>query len=124
MIDITFNGEHLDIASIEQFGQALDRFDQAANFEVWLATSAGPSMCMLRNQSNAWLMYLRNAEDSGFTSLGDSSRSGLASYTLGNGQIDEYPLAWCIDVEQGYKALAYFFANEGARPEWVVWHES
>ena len=29
-----------------------------------------------------------------------------------------------IDVEQCYKALAFFFVNEGAQPDWVSWHAS
>jgi len=75
---------------------------------------------MLRNGTNAWLMYLRHHEgDNGFTSQGETGRIGVASYELSNGQVDEYPLSWCIEIEQCYKALAYFFVNEGSKPEWV-----
>lgn len=69
-------------------------------------------------------MYLRYEGDSGFISQGEPSAHGVALYELANGQVDEYPLAWCIDVEQCYKALAYFFVNEGAQPDWVSWHVS
>ena len=37
------------------------------------------------------------------------------------GQIDEHPRSWSIDVEQGYKAIAYFYVNDGARPAWIHW---
>jgi len=50
--------------------------------------------------------------------------TGSASYVLSNDQVDEYPLSWCIDIEQCYKAMAYFFVNNGAMPSWVSWHES
>ena len=122
MIVVTFNGKQQEVSSIEQFGVALDRFDQVGEFEVWLSASQGQAICMLRNGSNAWLMYLRHDGDTGFTSSAETSRTGVAYYTLSNGQVDEYPLSWCIEVEQCYKALAYFFANEGGKPEWVSWH--
>jgi hypothetical protein len=70
-------------------------------------------------------MYLRhNDGDSGFTSQGEADRAGMVSYKLGSGQVDEYPLSWCIDLEQCYKALVYFFVNEGSSPERISWHES
>ena len=124
MIVVTFNGKQQEVSSIEQFGVALDRFDQVGEFEVWLSASQGQAICMLRNGSNAWLMYLRHDGDTEFTSSAETSRTGVASYTLSNGQVDEYPLSWCIEVEQCYIALAYFFVNEGGKPEWVSWHEN
>jgi len=124
MVAITFNDQPESIASIEEFGIALDRFDRTPKFELWLSIEGGPSVCMLRNGKHAWLMYLRFEGDSGFVSRGESSAQGGVSYKLANGQIDEYPLAWCIDVEQCYKVLAYFFVNEGAQPDWVSWHAS
>jgi len=38
---------------------------------------------------------------------------------MSNGQVDVYPLSWCIDVKQCYKAVAYFCVNEGAKPDGV-----
>jgi hypothetical protein len=78
---------------------------------------------MLRNGANAWLMYLRFNGDSGFVSKGDATKTGDESYTLSNGQVDKYPLSWCIDLEQCYKAIAYFFVNEGAQPVFIAWQE-
>ena len=124
MITVTFNEQQQDISSIEDFGAALDRFDRVDQFELWLSSSFGQSISMLRNGSNAWLMYLRHDGDSGFTSHGNASRTGTEAYKLSNGQVDEYPLSFCIDVEQCYQALAYFFVNDGSKPEWVSWQES
>ena len=123
MVEVTFQGQSETIASVEQLGSALNRFDRKQEFELWASVPNGPSMCMLRSGENAWLMYLRHVGDSGFRSLGSSGRLGVAGYTLANGQIDEYPLSWCIELEQCYKAVSYFFGNEGAKPEWVIWHE-
>lgn len=79
---------------------------------------------MLRNGKHAWLMYLRYEGDSVFVSQGDLSAQGVAAYELANGQIDEYPLAWCIKVEWCYRILVYFYVNDGAQPDWVSWHAS
>ena len=124
MVQLTFNDLPQAVASVEALGLALDRFDAAPRFELWISVPSGPSMCMLRNGDRAWLMYLRENGDSGFVSLGDPKRNGVEHYTLSNGQVDEYPLAWCIDLEQCYKAIAYFFVNEGARPDWLTWKGS
>lgn len=126
MIAVSFNGAEEDIGSIEALGIALDRYDRTAKFELWLSARgpAGQSICMLRNGEHAFLMYLRFPGDSGFVSAGVSAAEDQVEYTLSNGQIDAHPSSWCIPVEQCYKALAYFFVNEGLRPEWVAWHES
>ena len=124
MIKLSFNGCQQPSTSIEELGEAFNRFDAEPQFELWVSVPTGPSMCMLRNRTRAWLMYLRYEGDSGFNSVGNSKQTGAEKYRLSNGQIDEYPLAWCIDVEQCYKAVAYFVVNEGARPEWVNWHET
>lgn len=121
---ILFNGHTEDIVSIEGLGRALDRFSQVPQFELWASVAQGPSMCMLRNEVNAWLMYLRHDGDSGFTSVGDPTRIGAEKFMLINGQDDEYPLAWCIELEQCFKAVSYFYVNLGARPAWVQWHET
>jgi hypothetical protein len=109
--------------SIEAFSIELDVFDGEPAFELWLRVPNGTSMSMLRNGPNAFLMYLRFRGDSGFTSRASPAKPGTASFRLSNGQEDEYPLSWCIDVEQCYKALAYFFVNNGDKPDWVQWHQ-
>jgi hypothetical protein len=118
---ITFNGVEQAIASIEELGYALDRFDLESSFELWIATGDGPSMAMLRNADHAWLMYLRFNGDSGFVTKSDQTIEGVCEYRLANGQFDEYPRSWCIDLEQCYKAIAYFFVNDGTRYDFVDW---
>ena len=81
-------------------------------------------MAMLRNEDHAWLMYLRFSGDAGFVSQGDLTKTGKTSYALANGEVGEYPLAWCIDLERCYQAAMYFFVNNGSKPEWIAWHES
>jgi hypothetical protein len=120
MIIVTFNGTEELMNEIDEFGAALDRFDAQLIFELWLNAPGGASMSMLRNSQHAFLMYLREFGDSGFVSVGEEAAD---MYTLSNGQMDEYPRSWCSPLEECYKALAYFFVNDGMRPEWLQWHE-
>jgi hypothetical protein len=108
---------------VETLGDALDEADVESDFELSVSVPDGPSMIMLRSGADAWLMYLRGPGDAGFRSTGEVVRSGDASYKLSNGQVDSYPLSWCIDLEQCYKAISYFCVNTGAKPGWVVWAE-
>jgi hypothetical protein len=48
---------------------------------------------------------------------------GCVQFTS-NDQVEEYPVAWCIDLEQCYMAVSYFFVNDGDRPELIKWRES
>jgi hypothetical protein len=123
LVSVLFNDLKQGIETLDDFGEALDRFDERAMFELWLCVEDGPRMCMLRNGEHAFLMYLRQSEDEGFISSGTALCSDTVEYQLGNGQIDEHPVSWRIDLEQCYKALAYFFVNEELRPEWISWRE-
>jgi hypothetical protein len=123
MIAFDFNGEKLQPTSTEEVSGLLGRVDKSSMFELWATVSNGPSLCMRRNGGDAWLMYLRQEGDSGFSSRSFGERSGTANFWLSNGQSDECPLSWCIDVDQCYIAMVYFFENEGKRPEWIKWHE-
>ena len=75
MVTVRFNDQPESIASIEDFGIALDRFDRSPKFEIWLSVEGGPSICMLRNGKHAWLMYLRFEGDSGFVPNADPDGS-------------------------------------------------
>jgi hypothetical protein len=124
MTTLLINTQELQVDSIEELDEALSRSAQLPAFELWISVPDGPSMAMLRNGSHAWLMYLRLSGDPGFVSQGDATKAGTASYTLSNGQVDEHPLSWCIDVEQCFRAVMYFFVNNGAKPHWISWQES
>lgn len=124
VIQMTLDDRSLDLASPGAWALALDLIQSTSRFELWVCVPDGPSMCMLRNGESAWLMYLREPGDSGFRSVGDTHRPGVEAFTLGNGQVDEYPLAWCIDVAQCLQALIDFRDRDGARPESITWCES
>lgn len=124
-MELNLHGEPRVIDDILALEQALQEARTLAQCELWLtrATDAeqGPALCMLRNGGNAWLMYLSGQDDLSLHSLGDEEAEGTCSYLLSNGQVDEYPEAWCVVVEQCQRALLAFFRTGGARPAGVAW---
>jgi len=118
---ITLDGIDTLIGSTDELWIFLDRIDGQARFELWISTEGGPSLAMLRNGEHGWLMYLRFNGDSGLVTKGDQGRQGTSAYKLSNGQVDEYPLSWCIDLGQCYEAIAHFFVNDGARYDALTW---
>lgn len=93
--------------------------------ELWLTSPDGSRMCMLRRDSRTLLMFLRPEEaDAGFTTRGDADTIGsqLVTFTLANGQRDDYPAAWTVDAERGQEALEYFFET-ATMPLFLEWHD-
>lgn len=120
---VTFKGITQPYETFEEFGPVLGHFDLEQQFELWISAPGGQSISMLRNGDNAWLMYLRFDGDTGSVTQGAQPTDGTCVYTLANGQMDEYPLSWCIPIEQCYEAITYFFLNNGGQYESVVWQD-
>ena len=124
-MELNLHGEARAVDSIAALEQALTDARALAQCELWLtlATDAeqGPALCLLRNGGNAWLMYLSGQDDLSFHSLGDEEETGECSYLLSNGQVDVYPEAWCVEVEQCERAFLAFFRTGGARPAGIAW---
>lgn len=124
-MELNVHGEPRVVDGVLALEQALQEARALAQCELWLTLAAdaeqGPALCMLRNGGNAWLMYLSGQDDLSFHSLGDEEADGACSYLLTNGQVDEYPEAWCVDVALCHRALAEFVATDGARPSSIAW---
>lgn len=124
-MELNLHGESRVIDSILALEQALREARALAQCQLWLtrATDAeqGPALCMLRNGGNASLMYLSGQDDLSFHTLGDEEADGVCSYLLANGQVDEYPEAWCVEVEQCQRAFVEFFRTGGAQPAGIAW---
>ncbi|RAZ89766.1 hypothetical protein DPM33_16390 [Mesorhizobium hawassense] len=119
---VTFNGVAQSYEALEDFASALGRFE-VQQFELFISALSGQSISMLRHGRNAWLMYLRFEGDRGSVTQGTQHVNATCTYTLANGQVDEYPLSWCIPIEQCYEAMAHFFRSGGRRYDLVPWQE-
>ena len=124
-MELNLHGEPRPVDSVLALQQALLEARALAQCELWLTMAEdaeqGPALCMLRNGGNAWLMYLSGHDNLSFHSLGDEEAEGACSYLLANGQVDEYPEAWCVDVEQCQRAFLSFFKTGGVRPDAIAW---
>src|SRR3954447_593601 len=92
-----FSG-NISVESSEELAVLLNAVKNSAHAALWFywskEHSAGPSLCVLKNGVNAWLMYLREEGDVGFHALNayyDGSAEAMIAFTLENGQVDEKP---------------------------------
>ncbi|HEL4234049.1 TPA: hypothetical protein UM516_004188 [Stenotrophomonas maltophilia] len=121
MIELVLDGSPVAAATDDQLASALALAASMPQFELWASVPDGPSLCMLRNAEHAWLMYLREPGDDGFHSCGNEHRAGNAYFRLDNGQVDGYPLEWCIGIEACFAAISFFHGTGGARLEHIDW---
>jgi hypothetical protein len=81
-------------------------------------------MCALINRDKGWLMYLRESGDAGFSSRNPNypgAPDETLEFYMENGQLDEYPKAWIIPIDEIKKALD-FFQKEKKPPTFINWH--
>lgn len=121
---LNFNDRQINCDKTQEVRLVLIDVDAAPQFELWASISNGPSMRMLRNGADAWLMYLRNQNDDGYRSSGNPTAAGTANYRLPNGKTDSYPLSWCVEVARCYHAIVQFSVTDGERPNQINWQRS
>ena len=114
--------------SMAKLHQCLEQVRQQQFSELWLdAGDDGPSLAMLVNGAYAWLMYLQYSGDVGFHSLNPSYQGSAElrmKFQLSNGQMDEYPVAWTLALEDAFDACEYFMATQGGRSPAITWEDS
>ena len=122
---LTLNGQEYPVRSSEELHAYLEAVRQHDYAELWLNQVDGAALCVLVNRDKAWLMFLRDEDDAGFSSRNPSytgSSDATLEFFLSNGQRDEYPADWCIPTEKALQAVRYLFEH-GERPYWIQWHE-
>jgi hypothetical protein len=93
--------------------------------ELWVELDDGQLIAALVNRDRGWLMHLRYAGDSGFSSRNPDYRGDpneLIDYKLSNGQLDQYPASWAYPVADLKRALRFFIETRRP-PDWIEWHE-
>jgi hypothetical protein len=96
----------------------------ASSDETSIRHSNGSSMIALCRDGIGWLMYLPGDDDAGFSSRNPEyagAADATVSYTLSNGQVDEYPAQWALPINQVREALLHFL-NTGQPATFVAWH--
>jgi hypothetical protein len=122
------NAQELSMPTARDLRQCLEQVRQRQFSEVWLiAGDDGPSLTMLINGASAWLMNLQNQDDVGFNSLNPSYHGPAElrmEFQLSNGQMDEYPVAWTLALEDAFDACEYFVTTQGGRSPAITWEDS
>jgi hypothetical protein len=127
-MQVLLDAQEMSVPTPKDLRQCLEQVRQQQFSELWLfAGDDGPSLAMLVNETSAWLMYLQNPDDSGFHSL-NLSYHGPAElqmkFRLSNGQMDEYPVAWTLALEDAFDACEYFMTTQGGRSPAITWEDS
>ncbi|HEX9057179.1 MAG TPA: Imm1 family immunity protein [Ktedonobacterales bacterium] len=124
---LEINGQEAEVASPADLRPYWDAVRRHQFSEVWLRVAdEGPALAMLVNQPSAWLMYLGQDEDIGFSSRNPEYAGppdAHLDFVLGNAQRDYYPVAWVLPLQQALAACEYFLRTQGERSPDVVWHD-
>lgn len=122
------NDQEMSKPTPRDLRQCLEQVRQQRFSEVWLnAGDDGPSLTMFVNGVSAWLMYLQHQDDVGFHSLNPSYHGPAElrmKFQLDNGQMDEYPVAWTLALEDAFDACEYFVTTQGGRSPAITWEDS
>jgi len=125
-MELNINGESYEVASLGGLRYHLPKISDTHFCEVWLYADSGwPAICALVNGGSAWLMFLREEGDSGFSTRNPNysgPQDAVIEYFLGNGQRDEYPAEWDITTPEALRALEHFMENASMAP-WLQWQE-
>ncbi len=127
-MQVLLDAQEMSVPTAKDLRQCLEQVRQQQFSELWLiAGDDGPSLTMFVNEAYACLMYLQNPDDSGFHSL-NLSYHGPAElrmkFQLSNGQMDEYPIAWALALEDACDACEYFVTTQGGRSPAITWEDS
>ena len=110
----------------------MDIWQEGQYQEIWVCPQETEenqrTMTALINGDWGWLMYLREEGDAGFSSRnpdypGTEDDGETMEFMLANGQLDRYPLAYALPVEQVKKALD-FFEKRHELPDFITWHDA
>jgi hypothetical protein len=92
------------------------------NVEIWVRQGEYPALCALVNGNVGLLMYVRRYGDAGFSSRNPelATEEASVSFVLGNGQEDEYPVAWTYPATKIFEALEVFASTQRVPPD-IEW---
>jgi len=92
MLKITIDDSDYVIELESVLDNKLKSIEKEQFAEIWITGHGTSAFCILKNNSQAFLLYLRENGDSGFSSRNkDGNKTKLIEFKLSNGQYDEYP---------------------------------
>ncbi len=124
MIKLLVNNSTIQVKSEMELIREFEKLRNDRFCEIWISGFGDASLTILMNQDKAFMMYLRNEDDSGFNSLDSEIETDeMMKFLLSNGQMDEYPLNFLVDKELAGKALLEYYKS-GEMWNGIKWLES
>jgi hypothetical protein len=124
MLEISINESNYTIKLESELENKINLIAQKQFAEIWISGHGTSALCVLKNNHQAFLLYLRENRDSGFCSRNkEGNETKLIEFKLSNGQYDEYPENWVVPYEKAKKALAQYFLK-GKKPSNIIWKEN
>lgn len=126
-ISLIVNQFKYSVRSVSDLENYLATLPDSGFSEVWLVIENGPYISTLINHSadRAFIIFGRYEGDPGLSSRSTEpafmSDQPLEFY-LGNGQCDEYPMAWTVSTNEAQEAFAYTLTYRQPAP-WITWHD-
>jgi len=120
----SINQKHIQINTATDILKYLGLLGSTELAESWIRSNDSQLMCILKANDKMLLMYLQNEGDVGVISQGNDGADQLVSFTLANGQVDEYPQNWCVDSQAAHQGIRFFLESGGKRPENIRWSVS
>ncbi len=119
----SINQKHFQVITATDTLKYLGLLGSTDIAESWVRSDKSQLLCILKVKDKMLLMYLQNEGDVGVISQGKDNSQKLISFTLANGQVDEYPASWCIDSQTAHEGIRFFLESGGKRPQNINWND-
>ncbi len=126
MIKISINDKEFEVKSESEL---IEYFDDSLKFkfvEIWISGHGEATLATLINseKKKAFLMFQDLENEEYFNSVELKGNNNLTmDFLLCNGQMDEYPVNWVVDIEKAKESVLEYYAS-GKMWNGIEWMES
>ena len=101
--------------------ELIERRVSQGQLTTWLESSRGRKIALVSNGSRAMVMLLEHGDgDPGEHAVDPAGTGSSRGFELENGQVDEYPDADTVPMDEALRILAHLVA-EGVPPSDASW---
>lgn len=116
---------HLELSSADDDATdqlAAARVAYQASAEITISRCTACALALFSND-RAWIMFLREDGDVGFSTRNPLVPDDSASlrFRLPNGQVDTYRASWTYSASEVFDALDHYLAH-ASFPDSIAWH--
>ncbi len=118
------DGREVGALGIDLLAEQLAGLVQRPFAEAWLRDENGAALSLLKSGDRAFLMLIRFEGDAGMTSRSQppSGSKAVLKFKLGNGQVDEYSIAWTVSFEDARRVMEEFWFTRAPSKN-IAWQD-